>query len=107
MRESDEKVKQKLAQRKGKKKHRASGHDIDRRHFKGKSFALAHTQACYKDVSTIFTYRGFLFDVSGLSCEQTKKNRFMWPSHPHQSLEQAKIFKKKKKKSCPVILIEE
>lgn len=91
MRESDEKVKQKLEQRKEEKKHRASGKNGER-HFKGKlSFALAHTQACYKDVSTMFTYRGFLFDFSGLSCEQRKKNCFMWPSHPYQSLEQAKI----------------
>lgn len=39
------------------------------RHFEGKlSFALAHTQACYKDSEsfTILTYRGFLFDFSGL-----------------------------------------
>lgn len=56
-----------------------------KRHFKGTlSFALAHTQACYKDseLFTIFTYRGFLFsfffDFSGLKRETNKGNRFFF-----------------------------
>lgn len=46
------------------------------RHFKGRlSFALAHTQACYKDSEpfTIFTYRGFLLDFSGLYVNEQRK----------------------------------
>lgn len=73
MRESDEKVKQKLAEKKESKfKKRSVASDMNgERHFKGTlSFALAHTQACYKDSEpfTIFTYRVFffLFDFSGL-----------------------------------------
>ncbi len=68
MRESDEKVKQKLAEKKENKISVASDTNGER-HFIGTlSFALAHTQACYKDSEpfTIFTYRGFLFDFSGL-----------------------------------------
>lgn len=39
------------------------------RHFRGKlSFALAHTQACDKDVYAIFSHGGrcFFFDFNGL-----------------------------------------
>lgn len=65
MRESDEKVKQKFAEKK-KTVSVASGMKGERQS-KGKlSFALAHTQACHKDSkpSTRLTYRGFCFSMS-------------------------------------------
>ena len=54
MRECDETVKQKRAE---KREAENEASDVNgERHFKGKlSFALAHTQACYKDSFTIFT----------------------------------------------------
>ena len=65
------------------------------RHFKGTlSFALAHTQACYKDSEpfTIFTYRGFSFLLLISVAYHVNKRGKPWPSRPDQSLEQAKIL---------------
>lgn len=76
MRESDEKVKQKLAEKKETIIKSVASDMNGERHLEGTlSFALAHTQACYKDSEpfTIFTYRGVLFDFSGLKWEQTRE----------------------------------
>lgn len=64
-------------------------------------FALAHTQACYKDSEpfTIFTYRGFsflffFFDFSGLWCEQNKRKPLKCGRHsPINLWKQAKMFR--------------
>lgn len=78
MRESDEKVKQKLAE----KKQRGVASDMKgERHFKGTlSFALAHTQACYKDSEpfTIFTYRVFFFFLISVAYNVNKQEKLLY-----------------------------
>lgn len=52
------------------------------RHFRGKlSFALAHTQACDKDVYAIFSHWGgvsFLISMANNVNKRRKKKHFMW-----------------------------
>lgn len=73
------------------------------RRFKGTlSFALAHTQACYKDSEpfTIFTFRGFLFffgDLGDLKCEQTGETPLCGCHNPINVRNKQNIKKKKKK----------
>lgn len=64
-------VKQKLEEKREKKKKSLVSDMNGEIYLKGTlSFALAHTQACYKDSEpfTLFTYRGFLF-------------KFQWPKN--------------------------